>query len=361
MPRSSAPSAALPSIIPLQPASTSQPPAAPRPSFDASGIVYVGHVPHGFYEGQLRGYLTQFGDLRHVYLSRSRRTGRSRGYAFVQFEDPLVARIAAEALNGYPMGGKVLRAHVVDAKKAHPLLFAFADRKWAKIPWRRIIRELQAAPKAAAGAAKKLRRALTREAAQAAKLRAAGIEYEAPASYRALALKAGVLEEGEDEEEEEDEDEEKDGDEEEEEQEEEEEEEAPLPPKAAPSGAVKRGREATKAPPAKPLPPAKLEGKGASSAAAAPPAKAAAAAPPAKAAAAPKEKAAKVAKVAAEPKAAEPTAEPKAAEPKTAAAAVEPKVKAAAAKPKVKAAAAEPKVKKKKKKKQKKGWWNQRR
>ena len=151
MPRSSAPSAALPSIIPLQPASTSQPPAAPRPSFDASGIVYVGHVPHGFYEGQLRGYLTQFGDLRHVYLSRSRRTGRSRGYAFVQFEDPLVARIAAEALNGYPMGGKVLRAHVVDAKKAHPLLFAFADRKWAKIPWRRIIRELQAAPKAARG------------------------------------------------------------------------------------------------------------------------------------------------------------------------------------------------------------------
>jgi nucleolar protein 15 len=229
--------------------------AAASASPDAAGIVYVGHVPHGFYEGQLRSYLSQFGALRHVYLSRSRRTGKSRGYAFVQFEDALVARIAAETLHGYPLGGKVLRAHVVDPQKAHPLLFAFADRKWTAIPWRRLVRELQAAPKTGAAAAKKLRRALTREAAQEAKLRAAGIEYEAPSSFRTLALKAGVV--GEEEEEEEDDDDEC------EEEEEEEEESAPPPPKAAPSGAMKRGRDAAQAPRAKGKP---LAGKGSAAA-----------------------------------------------------------------------------------------------
>jgi nucleolar protein 15 len=36
-------------------------------------------IPHGFYEQQIREYLTQFGDVKHVVLSRSRKTAKSRG------------------------------------------------------------------------------------------------------------------------------------------------------------------------------------------------------------------------------------------------------------------------------------------
>lgn len=50
-----------------------------------SNVVYLGRIPHGFYEDQLRGYFSQFGELRRLRLSRSKKTARSRGYAFLEF------------------------------------------------------------------------------------------------------------------------------------------------------------------------------------------------------------------------------------------------------------------------------------
>lgn len=35
------------------------------------GLVYVGHIPHGFYEDQMKGYFTQFGTVTRVRLKRS--------------------------------------------------------------------------------------------------------------------------------------------------------------------------------------------------------------------------------------------------------------------------------------------------
>ena len=40
-------------------------------------------------------------------LSRSIKTGKSKHYAFVEFQFPQVAVIAAEAMNNYLMNGKV--------------------------------------------------------------------------------------------------------------------------------------------------------------------------------------------------------------------------------------------------------------
>ena len=36
------------------------------PASDSNGmssVVYVGHIPHGFYEEQMRGFFSQFGDV----------------------------------------------------------------------------------------------------------------------------------------------------------------------------------------------------------------------------------------------------------------------------------------------------------
>jgi nucleolar protein 15 len=163
----------------------------PAPSFLPSVLVPQ-HIPHGFYEAQLRGYLSQFGDVRHVYLSRSRKTARSRGYAFVQFRDALVARIASEALNGYPLGGKVVRSSVVDPAKAHPSMFEAADRKWRKIPWRAVIREAQAAPRSATQVRNRQAQAIRRESKASAKRAKAGFDLECPTSFVALAAGAAA-------------------------------------------------------------------------------------------------------------------------------------------------------------------------
>jgi len=37
------------------------------------GVVYVGHIPQGFSEPQMREYFAQFGEVRQLRLSRSKR------------------------------------------------------------------------------------------------------------------------------------------------------------------------------------------------------------------------------------------------------------------------------------------------
>ena len=45
---------------------------------DTLGVVYVGRIPHGFYEHEMRTYFSQFGDINRLRLSRSRKTGHSK-------------------------------------------------------------------------------------------------------------------------------------------------------------------------------------------------------------------------------------------------------------------------------------------
>lgn len=100
---------------------------------DKPRVVYIGHVPHGFYEEQMRGFFSQFGELTNLRLSRSKKTGGSKGYAFVEFGDAETARVAAATMDKYLMHGKQLVAHVVPAAvAAHPKLFANADKKFLK-------------------------------------------------------------------------------------------------------------------------------------------------------------------------------------------------------------------------------------
>lgn len=73
------------------------------------GIVFIKHIPHGFYEDQLKGYFEQFGAVTRTRVARSDKTGRSKGYAFVEFRVPEVAKIAAETMDNYLMFKQVLK------------------------------------------------------------------------------------------------------------------------------------------------------------------------------------------------------------------------------------------------------------
>jgi nucleolar protein 15 len=35
--------------------------------------VYLGRIPHGFYEEEIKGYFSQFGEVTRVRLSRSKK------------------------------------------------------------------------------------------------------------------------------------------------------------------------------------------------------------------------------------------------------------------------------------------------
>jgi nucleolar protein 15 len=83
------------------------------------GVLYIGHIPHGFYESQMKGFFSQFGRVRHVFLARSRRTCRSRGYAFVHFDDAKVAHIVAETMDGYLLFGRRLVVRELPPERLH--------------------------------------------------------------------------------------------------------------------------------------------------------------------------------------------------------------------------------------------------
>lgn len=72
------------------------------------GIVYLGHIPHGFYEDEMKAFFSQFGKVTRVKLCRSEKSGRSKGYGYVEFFHPDVAKIAAESMNNYLMCKKRL-------------------------------------------------------------------------------------------------------------------------------------------------------------------------------------------------------------------------------------------------------------
>ena len=61
----------------------------------------MGHLPGIFSESHLYDYFTQFGTISRFRLSRSKWTGNSRGYGFVEFESEDVAKIVAETMDNY--------------------------------------------------------------------------------------------------------------------------------------------------------------------------------------------------------------------------------------------------------------------
>ncbi|KRY41942.1 Ras-related protein Rab-18-B [Trichinella spiralis] len=59
------------------------------------GVVLIRNLPYGFFEAELWQYFEQFGKLNRLKLFHSKKTGRSKGYAMIEFANSDVAKIAA--------------------------------------------------------------------------------------------------------------------------------------------------------------------------------------------------------------------------------------------------------------------------
>ena len=61
-------------------------------------------------------FFTQFGNVTNVRVSRNKKTGKAKHYAFLEFQYPEVAATAAEAMNDYMLFTQKLVVKMVSEK-----------------------------------------------------------------------------------------------------------------------------------------------------------------------------------------------------------------------------------------------------
>lgn len=71
----------------------------------------------------MKKYFSQFGKVKSVLLIRSKKTHKSRGFGFVEFELPQVAKSAAEAMHNYLFFNHVLKCRQMDKNELPKNLF----------------------------------------------------------------------------------------------------------------------------------------------------------------------------------------------------------------------------------------------
>ncbi|CAH0480368.1 unnamed protein product [Peronospora belbahrii] len=145
-----------------------------------SNVIYLGRVPHGFYEKQMMGFFKQFGAVRRVRLSRNKRTGNSKHYAFIQFDEPEVAQIVANTMNQYRLFDHTLSCHVVPVHAVHEHMFVGANKAFKPLPRQAMNRNRHNAEKTYEQMVINNKRLVTKERQKRKVLKALGIDYEFP-------------------------------------------------------------------------------------------------------------------------------------------------------------------------------------
>ena len=72
---------------------------------EAGVKLFVGGLPHGATEDELRAIVESHGEVRKVDIAKDKE-GNPRGFGFVVFADPDEGRAAIKALNGTELGGR---------------------------------------------------------------------------------------------------------------------------------------------------------------------------------------------------------------------------------------------------------------
>ena len=78
----------------------------------------------------MRQFFTQFGPIKHLRLSRNKKSGASKHYAFIEFETPDVAEIVASTMNNYILFGRRLICEVMKAEAVDEHIWKGANRKF---------------------------------------------------------------------------------------------------------------------------------------------------------------------------------------------------------------------------------------
>ncbi len=89
-----------------------------QPSQDVNNSkIYIGNLPYSVTEDKLRELCAEFGEITYVKVITDQRTGRSKGFGFVEFASPEAAEAAIKALHGTLLEDRELVVNIARPQK----------------------------------------------------------------------------------------------------------------------------------------------------------------------------------------------------------------------------------------------------
>ncbi|UNC93327.1 RNA recognition motif domain-containing protein [Candidatus Contubernalis alkaliaceticus] len=80
--------------------------------------LYVGNIPWALDENELLTVFSEHGDIVNCRIITDRRTGRSKGYGFVEVDEESADKII-EAMNGTGLNGREIIVNEAKAREEH--------------------------------------------------------------------------------------------------------------------------------------------------------------------------------------------------------------------------------------------------
>jgi nucleolar protein 15 len=151
-----------------------------KPLENASPVLYIGRIPHGFYEKEMEAYFGQFGTVKRLRIARNKKTGKSRHFGYIEFESPEVAKIVADTMHNYLLFEHLLQVFVVPSEHVHPRLWKGFNYRYKPVDSLQIERERHDKERTLAEHRKLIDRVMKRDQKRRKRIEAAGIEYECP-------------------------------------------------------------------------------------------------------------------------------------------------------------------------------------
>jgi RNA recognition motif-containing protein len=87
---------------------------------DSNSRLFVGNLSYQTLERDLQDHFSAAGVVTNVNLMLDKFTGKSRGFAFVEFSTPEEANKAVEMFHGKDLGGRALTVNIARPREERP-------------------------------------------------------------------------------------------------------------------------------------------------------------------------------------------------------------------------------------------------
>ncbi|XP_010552934.1 PREDICTED: uncharacterized RNA-binding protein C1827.05c-like [Tarenaya hassleriana] len=151
-----------------------------KPLETKATVLYIGRIPHGFYETEMEAFFKQFGTIKRLRIARNKKTGKSRHFGFIEFEDSEVAEVVADCMHNYLLLEHLLQVHLIPPEHVKPKLWRGFNYRYKPVDRVEIERKHHNKERTLEGHRKMVEKIMKRDEKRRKRIEDAGIEYECP-------------------------------------------------------------------------------------------------------------------------------------------------------------------------------------